>query len=102
MRGVADDGGERSDALALSWARRINTSAAAPSDMEDAFAAGTVPFSRKAGFSVGIFSSFALPGCSSRLTTNSDRPAFTVTAMISASIAPASIAFRAQVKDVMA
>ncbi len=48
--------------------RRISTSAAAPSEIELALAAVTVPPSRKAGFRVGILSSFAFGGCSSLFT----------------------------------
>ena len=59
--------------------RRISTSAAAPSEIELEFAAVTVPSLRNAGFSVGIFSRFALHGCSS-LLDDALRPcaAFTV------------------------
>ena len=45
--------------------RRISTSAAAPSEIELELAAVTVPSFLKAGFSVGILSSWALSGCSS-------------------------------------
>jgi hypothetical protein len=44
---------------------RHSTSAAAPSEIDEELAAVTVPPSRKAGFSCGIFSGRALPGCSS-------------------------------------
>ena len=44
------------------------TSAAAPSEIDVELAAVTVPPSRKAGFSVGILSGCALPGCSSSPT----------------------------------
>jgi hypothetical protein len=50
---------------------RIMTSAAAPSEIDEELAAVTVPSLRKAGFSVGIFSSCALKGCSSLSTTTS-------------------------------
>jgi hypothetical protein len=48
---------------------RIITSAAAPSDIDDEFAAVTVPSFANAGLSVEIFSMFALNGCSSRSMT---------------------------------
>ena len=47
---------------------RISTSAAAPSEIEQELAAVTVPPSRKAGRSVGIFSGRAFGGCSSAAT----------------------------------
>ena len=55
--------------------RRIITSAAAPSEIELEFAAVTVPSLRNAGLSVGIFSRFALKGCSSFSTNVSSLPA---------------------------
>ena len=44
---------------------RINTSAAAPSEMELELAAVIVPFSLNTDFNTGIFSGFALVGNSS-------------------------------------
>jgi len=56
--------------------RRIITSAAAPSEIELAFAAVTVPSLRNAGLSVGIFSGEAFAGCSSlSITVSPLRPA---------------------------
>ena len=80
----------------------MSTSAAAPSEIEEEFAAVTVPPSRKAGFSVGILSSFALGGCSSAATTRSALPALTVTGVISLSKAPSAMAFCALVSEAMA
>ena len=68
------------------------TSAAAPSEIELELAAVTVPPSRKAGFSVGIFSGRALGGCSSVATSVSDLPAFTLTGAISQAKSPCLIA----------
>src|SRR3546814_5872762 len=48
---------------------RVMTSAAAPSDMDDALAAVIVPASAKAGFNKAIFSGLAFPGCSSVSTS---------------------------------
>jgi hypothetical protein len=63
--------------------RRIITSAAAPSEMELEFAAVTVPSLRKAGLSVGIFSTFALKGGSSFSMKHSSLPAATAMGVIS-------------------
>ena len=52
---------------------RIKTSAAAPSEIEEEFAAVTVPSLRKAGFSAGIFSGRARPGCSSSVRRRGGR-----------------------------
>ena len=67
-----------------------STSAAAPSEIEEAFAAVTVPFSRNAGFSVGILSGRADLGCSSASTTTSPLRVFRVIGAISPSNAPLS------------
>ena len=67
---------------------RIRMSAAAPSEIELELAAVTVPPSRKAGLSVGIFSGFALGGCSSVATSVSALPAFTLTGAISQAKSP--------------
>ena len=61
----------------------MRTSAAAPSEMALEFAAVTVPPSRKAGLSCGIFSGVAFSGSSSWLTTRSILPAFTLMETIS-------------------
>ena len=63
-------------------------SAAAPSEIELELAAVTVPPSRNAGLSVGIFSGFALGGCSSVSTSVSTLPAFTLTGAISQAKSP--------------
>jgi hypothetical protein len=60
--------------------------------MEDELAAVTVPPSRKAGFSCGIFSERALAGCSSVVMRLSPARDLTVTGATSASKAPLSIA----------
>ena len=99
---VAGDDGERLDAEFLCVERRISTRAAAPSAMELELAAVTVPPSRKAGLSSGIFSSFALGGCSSCVTVNSDLDVFTVTGAISAAKVPSAMAFCARARDVAA
>ena len=74
--------------LAFASLSRINTRAAAPSEMEDAFAAVTVPSFAKAGRNVGIFSGRAFLGCSSSETTVSPLRVLIVTGAISASNAP--------------
>ena len=66
--------------------------AAAPSDIELELAAVTVPSLRKAGRSVGIFSRFALKGCSSESTTVSPFRVLIVTGVISSANAPEVIA----------
>jgi hypothetical protein len=55
----------RIQALRFGSPGAASTSAAAPSEIDEELAAVTVPPSRKAGFSCGIFSGRALPGCSS-------------------------------------
>ena len=98
--GVAHDGGERHAARdARRVERRISTSAAAPSEIDEALAAVTVPPSRKAGFSAGIRSASALPGPSSSDTCRSARPALTATGTISSAKAPSTWAARARRKD---
>ncbi|MNN58808.1 hypothetical protein D3C81_1738780 [compost metagenome] len=72
--------------------RRISTSAAAPSEIELALAAVTVPPSRKAGLSCGILSRRALGGCSSSLITRFSLPSVTSTGTISALKRPCLIA----------
>ncbi len=77
----------------------VTTKAAAPSEMDEAFAAVIVPSFANAGFSVGILSGFALPGCSSISTTVvPPRPA-TSTATISDAKAPDEIASFARVRE---
>ena len=76
--------------------REAITSAAAPSLIEELLAAVTVPPSRKAGLSVGIFSGRAPPGCSSSETTASPRRPRTVTGAISAAKAPVRCASKAR------
>jgi hypothetical protein len=77
--------------LASAAAARQRTSAAAPSEIEEELAAVTVPPSRKAGFSCGIFSGRALPGCSSVSIRVSPLRDVTVTGATSASKAPLSM-----------
>ena len=67
-------------------------SAAAPSEIELELAAVTVPPSRNAGLSVGIFSGRPLGGCSSMATSVSTLPAFTLTGAISQAKSPFAIA----------
>ena len=64
-------------------ARLVTTSAAAPSEIDEAFAAVTVPSLAKAGFRCGIFSGRALPGCSSASIRVSPLRVVTVTGVIS-------------------
>ena len=78
------------------------TRADAPSDMLDAFAAVTVPFSRKAGLSLGILSGRAALGCSSESTTISDLRDRTVTGAISRANPPPFCAAIALERDVSA
>src|SRR3546814_910098 len=61
---------------------RVMTSAAAPSDMDDALAAVIVPASAKAGFNKAIFSGLAFPGCSSVSTSISPPRPGTITGTI--------------------
>ena len=75
------------------------TSAAAPSEIDDEFAAVTVPSLRNAGFRCGIFSGRAFPGCSSSVTCTSPLRVFNVTAAISPSNAPLSCAAFARLRD---
>src|SRR3982750_391215 len=81
---------------------RINTSAAAPSEMLDEVAAVMAPSFLKAGLSDGILSSLALKGCSSNLMTVSPLGELSVTGAISQSKAPLSLAALARLVDVMA
>ena len=83
-------------------AREARTSAAAPSEIEEEFAAVTVPSLRKAGFSVGIFSGRALAGCSSAVIVTSPFGVCSVTAAISPSKAPSACADSALVSEVSA
>ena len=78
------------------------TSAAAPSEIELELAAVTVPSLRKAGFSVGIFSMFALKGCSSISTNFSSLPTLIAMGVNSHANQPSLFAFCARVSDVMA
>ena len=82
--------------------RRISTSAAPPSEIELEFAGVTVPPARNAGFSVGIFSRFALRGCSSPSTVTSPLRVFTVIGAISPAKVPSVPAFIARVSDSIA
>jgi hypothetical protein len=87
-------------ALATLW--RVSTNAAAPSLIEEALAAVMVPSLAKAGFSVGILSGRALPGCSSvSMIVSLPRP-LTVTGTISPAKAPLEIAFWARSRLAMA
>ncbi len=79
--------------------RRVITSAAAPSEMEELFAAVMVPSGTKAGLSEGILSGRALPGCSSVSTSVSPPRPGTVTAAISRWKAPLAIAACARSSD---
>ncbi|MNC47883.1 hypothetical protein D3C75_969700 [compost metagenome] len=82
--------------------RRISTSAAAPSEIELALAAVTVPPSRNAGLSCAILSRRALGGCSSSLMTRFSLPSVTSTGTISAAKRPLLIASCARVSEAMA
>jgi len=79
--------------------RRIRTSAAAPSEIELEFAAVTVPSLRNAGFSAGIFSRFALNGCSSISTNFSSLPALIAIGAISHANRPCLFACCALFRD---
>ena len=68
------------------------TSAAAPSEIELEFAAVTVPSLRNAGLSVGIFSRFALNGCSSISTNFSSLPTLIASGVISQANQPSLLA----------
>src|SRR6185312_5691478 len=65
--------------FSLATSARARISAAAPSEIEDEFAAVTVPSLAKAGLSVGIFAASALRGCSSAPTLASPPLAGTFT-----------------------
>ncbi|MDT4867972.1 hypothetical protein FQZ97_1029070 [compost metagenome] len=82
--------------------RRISSRDAAPSEIELALAAVTVPPSRNAGFRVGILSRRAFGGCSSWLTVTVSRPDLASTATISAAKRPSAMAFWARVREAMA
>jgi hypothetical protein len=82
--------------------RRIITSAAAPSEIELEFAAVTVPSLRNAGLSVGIFSKFALKGCSSVSTNFSSLPALIAIGVVSQANQPSLFAFCARSSEAMA
>ena len=82
--------------------RRIITSAAAPSEIELELAAVTVPSLRKAGFRVGIFSSWALKGCSSLSITTSPLRPDTVTGAVSQANVPSLLAASARWVEAMA
>ena len=81
---------------------RASTSAEAPSEIELALAAVTVPSFLNAGLSPGILSILALPGCSSVSTTVSPLRVFTVTGTISSANQPLSMAAWARLRDSMA
>jgi hypothetical protein len=82
--------------------RRISSSAAAPSEIELALAAVTVPSLRNAGFSVGILSGDALAGCSSPAITTSPFLPATVTGAISQANVPSLLAASARDSDTSA
>ena len=82
--------------------RRIITSAAAPSEIEDEFAAVTVPSLRKAGLSVGIFSRLALNGCSSFSMNFSSLPTLIASGVVSQANQPSLFAFCARWSEVIA
>ncbi len=82
--------------------RRIITSAAAPSEIELELAGVTVPSFLKAGFSVGILSSWAFSGCSSRSMTVSPFLPATVTGATSQEKVPSLMACCARVVERMA
>ncbi|MNV78687.1 hypothetical protein D3C71_1721920 [compost metagenome] len=82
--------------------RVVSTSAAAPSEMDEALAAVTVPSLAKAGFSVGILAGSAFSGCSSFSTTVSPLRPLTVTGVISLTKLPSSVARRARFRLSMA
>ena len=77
--------------------RRNRISAAAPSALAEALAAGKVPSTWNAGLRDGIFSGETFTGCSSFATTRSPPFAGTEMGAISAANAPLSIALRARV-----
>ena len=81
---------------------RVNTSAAAPSEIEDEVAAVIVPSLAKAGLSAGILSGLPLPGASSVSTMVSPARDLTVTGAISAVKAPSDTAACARRSDSMA
>ena len=81
---------------------RINTSAAAPSEIELELAAVTVPSFAKAGLSVGIFAASAVSGCSSCTTSTAPFRPGALTATISGAKLPSSTAFFARFSDSIA
>ena len=81
---------------------RINTSAAAPSLIDDDDAAVMVPSFLKAAFSVGILSSRAFSGPSSLSMTTSPLRPDTVTGAISHANEPSAVAACARVTDAVA
>ena len=83
-------------------ASRISTSAAAPSEIDEEFAAVTVPSLRKAGFSSGIRSGLAVSGCSSSATSVVPARVVTATGAISAAKAPEAWAARARLSEASA
>ena len=80
----------------------INTSAAAPSEIDDEVAAVTVPSLLNAGRSVGIFSMLTLKGVSSSFTISSPLRPFTVTGAISSVNPPDFEALTARSVEVFA
>ena len=74
----------------------------APSEMDEEFAAVTVPFFLKAGLRVGIFVISDLKGCSSLLIIISFFLFKTLMGTISDSNVPSSFAFLALFKEVIA
>ena len=81
---------------------RVITSAAAPSEIEEALAAVIAPSLAKAGFSVGILAGSAFSGCSSSLTVTAPPRASTSTGTISREKRPPSTAARARARLSMA
>ena len=73
--------------------------AAAPSEIELAEAAVTVPSGLNAGLNVGILSRFTENGISSVSMTTSDFFVFTVTGTISSRESPSSTAFLAFINE---
>ena len=81
---------------------RAKTSMAAPSEMDEAFAAVMLPSLTKAPFRRGILARSALKGCSSFCTTEACLREGSVMGTISPSKLPSSLARRASFKERMA
>ena len=78
---------------------RASTSAAAPSEIEEEFAAVTVPSLAKAGLSMGILAGSALRGCSSDAISTSPPRMAIFTGTISSVNEPSSCACLARISD---